>query len=271
MLHISSRVSHTLYNLGLAPKANPSGNQGNHHHLDNLLTLLHSFSFQLQRYNIIQCPTPRSLESKKSVNGQGVKNSSTMDCFRCKHPGHLKKDCPEQPYCSRCRTRWHIPAKCPLKKQGRQQPDERHKSVNQGTDERFKTHREDWKMAQDQPQYCHLDNRCLKFGGDHKTHDCPMRQQHQAPPAYNSVGRAGTNFQYFLHFQQPSPQQHSQQSQSIVGSSTPTLMVNNLQDQQGLQGQPQRQPVPLVQHVNQQVRSPTPQTFNQQYNRHQVP
>ena len=143
-------------------------------------------------------PVPNTQEPRvqKSVNGQGVKNSSTMDCFRCKHPGHLKKDCPEQPYCSRCRTRWHIPAKCPLKKQGRRQRDERHKSVNQGTDERFKTHREDWKMAQDQPQYCHLDNRCLKFGGDHKTHDCPMRQQHQAPPAYNSVGRAGTNFQF---------------------------------------------------------------------------
>ena len=49
----------------------------------------------------------------KSANGEGVKNSkqesrsSAPDgrlCFRCKHPGHHKKDCPEQPYCSRCRT-----------------------------------------------------------------------------------------------------------------------------------------------------------------------
>ena len=52
----------------------------------------------------------------KSLNGEGVKNSrkqattSTMNtqdsrlCFRCKLPGHLKKDCPKLPYCSKCRT-----------------------------------------------------------------------------------------------------------------------------------------------------------------------
>ena len=89
--------------------------------------------------------------------------------------------------------------------------------------------------------------------------------------ANNSVISTGTNFQYSPHFQQPSTQQHSHQSQSTVGSSTPMLMVNNLQYQQGLQGQPQRQPDQLVQQVNQQVRPPTPQTFNQQYNQYRVP
>ena len=63
----------------------------------------------------------------KSVNGEGVKSSkpgnrsSAPDgrlCFRCKQPGHLKKDSPEQPYCSKCGTRGHIPAKCPSKQQG---------------------------------------------------------------------------------------------------------------------------------------------------------
>ena len=73
------------------------------------------------------------------------------------------------------------------------------------------------------------------------------------------------------HFTQQSPQQHSQQSQSTVGSSMPMLMVNNPQHQQGFQGQPQRQQTPLVPQVNQQVRPPTPQTFNQQYNQYQVP
>ena len=56
--------SHKLYNLGLALKANLSGNLGNHHHLDNVLILLHSLSFQLQRYNKIQCLTPRNPESQ---------------------------------------------------------------------------------------------------------------------------------------------------------------------------------------------------------------
>ena len=188
-----------------------------------------------------QVPNTQEPRVPKSANGQGVKNSSTMDkiCFRCKQPGHLKKDCPEQPYCLRCRTRGHIQVKCPLKKQGRQQPDKRHKSVNQGADKRCETHREDWRRAQDQPQYSHLDNRCLNCAGSHKTRDCPMRQQHQAPPANNPVGSTGKNYQYLPQFQQPSPQQHSQQSQSTVGSSTPLLMVNNLQYQQGLQGQPQ--------------------------------
>ena len=82
MLHISSRVSHNLYNLGLAPKANPSGNQGNHHHLDNLLTLLHSLSFQLQRHNKIQCPTLRRLESQVSeCTGSEEQFNNGQDLF----------------------------------------------------------------------------------------------------------------------------------------------------------------------------------------------
>ena len=48
----------------VSPKVNPSGNQGNHQHLDNLLTPLCSLSFQLQRDNKTQYPTPKSLESQ---------------------------------------------------------------------------------------------------------------------------------------------------------------------------------------------------------------
>ena len=47
-------------------------------------------------------------------------------------------------------------------------------------------------------------------------------------------------------------------------------MVNNPR-YQGFQGQPQRQQTPSVPQVSQQVRPPTPQTFNQQYNQYQVP
>ena len=68
------------------------------------------------------------------------------------------------------------------------------------------------------------------------TCDCPTRYQHQAPPANNPVGGTGISSQYSPQFQQPSHPQHSQQSQSTVGSSTPTLMVNNPQYHPGLQG-----------------------------------
>ena len=91
---------------------------------------------------------PNTPEEKvpKSLNG-GVKNSrkqattsttNTQDsrlCFRCKQPGHLKKDCPKIPYCSKCKTQGHIPAKCPTKQQDNRQQDERCKN----TDERHET------------------------------------------------------------------------------------------------------------------------------------
>ena len=31
-------------------------------------------------------------------------------CFYCNQPGHLKRNCPEILYCSKCRTRGHTPA-----------------------------------------------------------------------------------------------------------------------------------------------------------------
>ena len=64
-----------------------------------------------------------------------------------------------------------------------------------------------------------------------------MRQQHQDPTTNNPVGSTATQFQYSPQYQQPSPQQHSQQSQSTVGVSTPTLMVKN-SPEHGFQGQP---------------------------------
>ena len=69
-----------------------------------------------------EATVPDTPEEKipKSLNGEGAKNSkkqattsttATHDsqlCFRCKQSGHLKKDYPELPYCSECRTRGHI-------------------------------------------------------------------------------------------------------------------------------------------------------------------
>ena len=174
---------------------------------------------------------PNTLETKvpKSNGGQGVRSSTSnsQTCFRCKQPRHLKKDCPEQPYCSRCHSRGHFPAKCPTKNKDNQQQDETNKNGGQQMDERCKN----WKWTQDQPQFSNSSNRCLHCIGDHGSHDCPTRHQHQAqaPPTNNPVGSTGINSQYSPRFSQSSPPQHSQQSQSTARSSTPTLMVNNLQ------------------------------------------
>ena len=111
---------------------------------------------------------------------------------------------------------------------------------------------ENLKRAQDEPQFSNTNNRCLHCAGDHRSHDSPMRHQHQAPPTNNPVGSTGIQSQYSPCFSQSSPPQHSQQSQSTVGSSTPTLMINNPQQfQQGHQRQPA---LPVQQQVNQQVR-----------------
>ena len=191
-------------------------------------------------------PNTQEPRVPKLADGKGVKNSSATDkvCFQSKQPEHLKKDCPEPPYCFKCRTKGHIPAKCPLTNQDKQQQNKRCES-NQETAEKHESHREDWKKAQDQPQFSNPDNRCLNCAGNHRTHDCPMRQQHQAPPINNPVNGQGINNSP-SHFTHQSPQQQLQQNQST--------------------GQNHRQPTPPIQHLNQQVRPPT-----LQYNQYQVP
>ena len=50
----------------------------------------------------------------KSADGTQVKRSKQQPrqpdehlCFHCNLPGHLKRNCPKIPYCSKCRTKGH--------------------------------------------------------------------------------------------------------------------------------------------------------------------
>ena len=182
-------------------------------------------------------------------------------------------DCPEQPYCSKCRTRGHVPAKCPSKQQNNRQTHDGREFREEARNQSCETHREEWKRSQDQPKFSHKDNRCLHCASDHKTHDCPTRPQHQAPTTSNHARGTGI-YQNTNQFSNTSPQhsshsqQHSQQSQSTVGVTTPTLMVTNPPFQQNFQQQPPA-PVPQVnQQMNYQVR---PQQFNQHFSQPPLP
>ena len=64
-------------------------------------------------------PDEETQHVPKSMNGNQVKHSRPQPrqkdeclCFYCNQLGHLKRNCPEFPYCSKCRTRGHTPDKC---------------------------------------------------------------------------------------------------------------------------------------------------------------
>ena len=85
----------------------------------------------------------------KSANGKRVKCSKPQMrqkdeciCFCCNQPGHLKRNCPELPYCSKCRTRGHVPVRCPNKPQ-----------QDEPTREATEESRDQWKRTQDLPQF----------------------------------------------------------------------------------------------------------------------
>ena len=177
----------------------------------------------------------------KNSSKQAATTTTNTDlrlCFRCKQPGRLKKDCPELPYCSECRTRGHVPEKCPTKHQHNSDQDERHKSHNRRQDKRNETWREEWKKAQDHPQFSNKQNRCLTCTGDHNTHDCPTRHQLQETTTSSHTSSLGihNNSPLTNPIHNGSLQKHSQNSQYTVGVLTPTLMVNNSPIKQTFKG-----------------------------------
>ena len=131
-------------------------------------------------------------------------------------------------------------------------------------------HREDWKKAQDRPQFSNRTNKCLNCAGDHGTQDCLTRQQPHTPPIGNPANSTGI-YKNNSQSQNHSPQQHSQQSASTMSISIPTLMVNNPLQKGPQQGQQQHPPsqIPAAnQHTNSPIRY---NQFKQQFQQPQMP
>ena len=157
----------------------------------------------------------------KSKNGQGVKQSKSLAadkpdiiCWRCKQPGHPKCNCPMPPFCGKCRQEGHLPYKCP---QNNKRNDSSTTQVQTMVD----------------PRFFNIRNKCIHCGGEHEPALCLMRTQLQTAPSstswtsqtgITSAGKNNTNM---------SPQQGTKNSLSTVGSTPPTLVVNNSAAPQG--------------------------------------
>ena len=179
-------------------------------------------------------------------------------------PGHLKRNCPELPYCPRCRTKGHTPDKCTSKPQ-----------QNGSTREATEESSDQWRRNQDLPQFSNQNNRCLHCAGDHQTRDCVTTQQWQTSTTNNPASGTGTsthsnapNTPHYTSSQSntQSPASH-QHSQSTIHVQTPTLNINAPHFQPNLH-QP---PPPLLAQNNQptnyhthqqQMHTPPTQPFN---------
>ena len=103
----------------------------------------------------------------KSADGTQVKCSKQQPrqqdvclCFHCNLPGHLKRNCPKIPYCSKCRTKGHTQDRCTNKSQ-------RTRHVRQAGESR-----DQQKRNEDLPQFSSHHNKCLQCAGDHQTMNC---------------------------------------------------------------------------------------------------
>ena len=103
----------------------------------------------------------------KSADGTQVKCSKQQPrqpdehlCFHCNLPGHLKRNCPEIPYCSKCRTKGHALDRCINR------PQKTRHTPPAGEP------RDQQKKKDDLPQFSSRHNKCLQCAGDHQTANC---------------------------------------------------------------------------------------------------
>ena len=104
---------------------------------------------------------PKSTDDTKvKCSKQQPRQPDEHLCFYCNSPGHLQRNCPELPYCPRCRTRGHTPDRCTKKpqKNGRAHPTGKP--------------RDQQKRRDNLPQSSGSHNKCLQCGGDHHTTSC---------------------------------------------------------------------------------------------------
>ena len=108
----------------------------------------------------------------KSTNGSQVKHSKQQPrqqderlCFYCNQLGHLKRNCPKIPYCSKCRTKGHTPNRRTSKPQ------------QNGHTHQTGESRDQWRRNQDLPQFLSRHNRCLHCAGDYQTANCTTTWQ----------------------------------------------------------------------------------------------
>ena len=176
----------------------------------------------------------------------------------------MKRNCPEIPYCSKCRTRGHALDRCTSKPQ----QNEHTHQTGESRDQRRKN--------EDLPQFSSHHNRCLHCAGDHQTTNCTTTRQQQTPSTNSPASGTGTS----IHQNTPNTSHSSshpdsqspascQHSQSTIHVQMPTLNINAPQFQSNLHQAP---PPPLAQnnqstnyHTNQQqMHTPPTQPFNAQ-------
>ena len=179
-------------------------------------------------------------------------------CFYGNQPGHLRRNCPEIPYCSKCRTGGHTSDRCTSKPQ-----------LNGHTHQTGES-RDQRRRNQDPPQFLSHHNTCLHCAGDHQTTDCTTTRQQQTPTTNSPASGTGTS----IHKNAPntshsSSHSTSQSPASHQHSQSPTLNINAPQFQPNLHQVP---PPQLAQnnqstgyHANQQhMHTPPTQPFNMQ-------